>query len=545
MKRILAAMVALTTLFSLTACGGKTQNTPAPPPVVEGPSQAELAVQADLDAYSAREETAADTAALDAPLSLTAEGLTAVEEAVAGLAVDYPYQEIAQLETAYAAYRALPAWEDSPSFGVLDGLDAQTLYERVKAANKSHETDLLGDGGHMYIALDDDYLWGVCEVLCDTLNREVSEWDFGAQMPSIDYNIANLQIFQNRVGFNNAAVSNDGVLMVQPTMTEGMATIVDNEDSPSITIAHETEHLLQKQSNLRMAALGVDRAYGFCFYLPELPVNSMFFTWMIEASAEKLAVQLYDCEPTTYFSKISYLDSLTVPTLLAGADSQAVPRLTQQPSLDAVFDLFGCETEAEQMELLRCLYDIEVIQTQPEDFFAEFQRQTGREITEEDGLVEVQRALKAPACLTMSKLFYRDLARSLAEQELTLREVFYLMSMWEFDLNNHLGYDDETRLDTTAPFMAAYTELQMGFFDALAAGTDRSAEELRELFAAYLCRCEVPKVSILYGNEAWTKGPEIGAVSAESNDFLDEYYRTVSQRKTIPVYRAAELLVAG
>lgn len=545
MKRILATMVALTTLVSLTACGGKTQSTPTPPPVVEEPSRAELAVEADLESYSAREETAADAALLDTSVSLTAEGLPAIEEAVAALAVDYPYQEIAQLETAYAAYRALPAWEDAPSSGVLDGLDAQTLYDRVKVAIEDHETDWLEDGGRLYVPLDDEYLRWVCEVLCDTLDQELAGWDFGAQLPSIDYNIANLRIFKNSVGYSNAAVADDGVLMVQPTTTEGMVTISSNEDAPAITVAHETEHLLQKQSNPRMEAQGVDRSYGFCRRMPELPVNSMFFTWMVEGAAEKLAVRLYDCEPTIYFSKISYLDSLTVPTLLTGADPQAVPRLTQQPSLDAVFQLLGCETEADQMELLRCLYAIEVIQTQPEDFFAEFQRQTGREITEEDGLVEVQRALKAPACLTMSKLFYRELAQCLTERELTLREVFYLMSMWEFDLNNHLGYDDETRLDTTAPFMAAYTELQMDFFDELAAGTDRSAEELRELFASCLCRCEVPKISLFHGNEAWTKGPELRVISAESNDFLNEYYRTVSQKKTIPVYRAAELLAAN
>lgn len=541
-RKLRSAILTMFVMLCLTACGGQAQHTSAPPPAVETLSPAELAIAADLEAYSAKEETEADRILLDTSVSLTAESLADMEKAAAELDIDYPYGEISQLKTAYAAYRALPSLEEGLISGVLEDLDPQTLYERVKAANDGHESNWLEDGGHVYIPLDDEYLQWACEVICDTLDQELSGWNFEEQMFSIDYNIAHLKIFKNSAGYSNAAVSDDGIMTIQPVFTESMTTIVNNENAPSVTLAHETEHLLQKHANPRMEALGADRAFGFCYHLPELTVNSLFYTWMIEAAAEKLAARLYNCPPQTYLAKIGYLDSLTIPTLLAGADPQAVPRLTQQPSLDVVFDLFGCENESERMELLNCLYAIEVIQTEPEDFFAEFTRQTGREVTE-DELVTVKRGLKAPACLTMSKLFYRALARRLTEQALSLREVFYLMSVWEFDLSSHLAYDDETRLATTGSFLTSYVELQRCFFEALSAGTGRPAAELQALFGAYLCRCEIPTKSLLYGNEAWTEGPEIPGVSAAGNAFLDEYYRTVSQSRTVPVYRAAEILL--
>ena len=126
---------------------------------------------------------------------------------------------------------------------------------------------------------------------------------------------------------------------------------------------------------------------------------------------------------------------------------------------------------------------------------------------------------------------------------MTLRELFYRMSMWEFDLSGHILYDDEMRLTDTEEFLSGYTALQDCFFDALAASSGRTAEELREAFTAYLCRCEVPRKSLLHGDEAWTKGVSISAVSPEGNAFLDGFYETVSQNKTVPVYLATEILL--
>ena len=43
--------------------------------------------------------------------------------------------------------------------------------------------------------------------------------------------------------------------------------------------------------------------------------------------------------------------------------------------------------------------------------------------------------------------------------------------------------------------------------------------------------------------EVWTKGVSIPAVSPEGNAFLDGFYETVSQNKTVSVYAAAEILL--
>ena len=277
----------------------------------------------------------------------------------------------------------------------------------------------------------------------------------------------------------------------------------------------------------------------------DLTVNSLYNTWFVEASAERLAAAFYGTDPTTYKTMIGYLDSLTMPTLLRGKRPLEVPRLSQQPYLETVFSFFDCQSEDEQWELLNLLYAVELIQVSPDDFWEDYAAAYGLDIAakSEDDLAVLRKSLKPPVCLTLSRYFYRDLSRLLAEESITLRELFYLMSMWEFDLSGHILYDDEGRLADTAQFLCTYTDLQNVFFEALAASSGLTAQVLRETFTAYMCRCEVPRRSILKGDEAWRQGIYISAVTQEGNNFLDTFYETVSQNKTVPVYLAAEFLL--
>lgn len=544
MRRALSVLLVAGIVISLAGCwGGKGYVAPSATPTPEK-TRAQRAIESMLARYDGTEEGEEERALLDREVALTAEGLQAVEEYLDGVAVEYPFTDITRVDSAFEQYLALSALaEDGGGDGeaLLNALPMSTdeLLELVKANNEEFLA-VPGIKNSMYRPLEEDYLEWVCEVVADTLNRELAEVDFGAQLGSIAWNVENLKILKGG-SVANASYTKGSVMQVRKSGAESMVAITGEEMAAHMTVTHEVEHLLQNMSEPAQRALGLEQCYGFSYNWADMAVNSLYFTWFTEASAERLSAAFYDTQPTTYASMISYLDSLTLPTLLRGSQPLDTPRLSQQSTLEAVFEHFGCETEEERFELLNMLYGIELIQTTPEGFWEVYTAETGLE-QNDDSIGALRREIKEPVCITMSRYFYRDLARCIAAGEMTLRELFYLISMWEFDLNTHIIYEDETRIDTTATFLAGYTGMQDAFFEALAESCGMTAQELCEAFCAYLCRCRVPERSLLYGDEEWTDGVYIRVASDDANRFMDEYYSDVSQNKTVPVRVAAEIL---
>ena len=355
----------------------------------------------------------------------------------------------------------------------------------------------------------EDYFSWVCQVVTDTVNQELSGTDFGVQLASIDWNLANLKILQGST-FANASYQKGSLMQVRPSGADGMVGITGDEMEAHKTVTHEAEHLLQNMAEPMQEELGISQNDGFTYQWDDLEINFLYWIWLIEASAERLAAVFYGPEPSTYGSMLGYLDSLTRPALLRGKQLIEVPRLSQQPYLETVFAFFDCQSKEEQWELLNLLYAVELIQVTPDDFWEDYAAVYGLDVAakSEDDLAVLRKSLKPSVCLTLSRYFYRDLSRLLAEEEMTLRELFYLMSMWEFDLSGHILYDDEGQLEDTEQFLCAYTDLQDRFFVALAVSSGLTVQALREAFTVYLCRCEVPRKSILQGDEAW---PALGA----------------------------------
>ena len=538
-KKILAVLL---TALMLASCGQKAVPSSSVSVSSAPLSQEQLDIQAALAKWENTQESSRETALLDQKVSLTSQDFSLFLQALEG-PVSYPYEEYFQLSQAYERYLALGDWKRPGENQVLteEPLTADRLYELVKGNNQTHrETNNIITSGYYYSDLEEEYLQWACQVICDTVNGELERWDFGPRLACIDQNLADLAIFKNDMGFQNATYTNEGVMTLQPAFIESMIAISDNDLASHLTVTHEVEHLLQKLPNQGYEALGVDRSYGFCYWWDDLPVNSLYNSWFAEASAERLAALFYDTQPTTYAAMLGYLDSLCQMALPLDIQPEEIPRLSQQPHLETVFSLFGRETPQEQLEFLKLLYAIEIIQQEPADFWEHYTSLTGREKSEAEN-VAIKRQVKAAACLTMSRIYYENLARRLAQEELTLRELFYLVSVWEFDLNMHLIYEDETRIEDNAPFFTGYLAMQEPFWQLVASKAGCSQEELEELYTASHCRLRIPKRSLLYGDEIWD-GLEIAGLSQEANDFLDSYYQNTSASKTVTVAQAAEIL---
>ena len=153
----------------------------------------------------------------------------------------YPYEEIIQLETAYARYLALEHPEDSKSYRMVSALpiSSDAMLEHVKANNDAYLA-VRSIENSVFRPLEDDYLAWVCEVVADTVNRELTEQDFGDRLTSVDWNLKNLKILTGRT-VANASYLSGSLMQVRPSGTDAMVTITGDEMAAHKTITHEVE----------------------------------------------------------------------------------------------------------------------------------------------------------------------------------------------------------------------------------------------------------------------------------------------------------------
>jgi len=159
----------------------------------------------------------------------------------------------------------------------------------------------------------------------------------------------------------------------------------------------------------------------------------------------------------------------------------------------------------------------------------------------EGELIQLKIELKNAVCQTISKYFYRNLSRLLSENQMTLRELFYLITVFEYNLHLHITYSDESRSEAIRLFMESYTLLQQTLFDCLGERLGLMPEELYESFTAFHYRTELSKDTILRGKAEW-HSLSIEPLNQEANNFLYEFSRSVMIKKTIPVRAMVNIL---
>jgi hypothetical protein len=506
-------------------------------------SETEQAVEAILSAFE--EETEPDPL-LERAFTFSGEDAAFIRENIGRLTVEYPYANISETEKAYARYCEQPSLTKREPVGLLANgvLDFDELYTAVQ--NNNAEYKKTGTGKMNYPLLDDEYVRWVIEIICKSLNRELGRYDFRANMGETDSIVSNLKILTG-IGLNNAAITDDGCLIISPQLVENMIWISGNDAADEITVAHECEHILQKLSDAARSELGADRAYGFCRRFTDLEVNSLYINWFLEAAAEKLAIALYDSEPTTYTTKIGYLDSLTYIYMLdeniAPID---IPRLSQQFGLDRVFEMLKMDTYERKTEFLNMLWAVNVQQESPEDFMAAYAASLGYDADYAFGdeeLAPLRVEMKTPALSTLSKYFYEELADAAAKNSVSLEDLFLLISVFEADMNYHVdSYTDEYRRESIEDMMRVYISAQDAFFEKIAEKLDVSADRICAAFDAYNAAVHFPitKSYIESRNEDYTD-VEILWLPDEENKFVTEQMLDVAYRHTISVRQMLEI----
>lgn len=467
-------------------------------------------------------------------ISLTSDKVAQLNKDIYELENEYAYNEISNVEAAYKRYQQSTSKENSINSIIKNNkVDADELYNLVLKNNKAY---LESDRYTLYTEFDNSTIKEIVNNLVYAINIELANNEFPDQIDDLSINLSQLTVFKSPT-MANAYITEDNCLVVSLSSVETMKGVSGNKLADKIVYAHEAEHFLQKGAKESRDIAGANSIYGFCRSFEDLKVNSLYYNWLIEGSAESLGAKMFDSDPTTYKYKIGYINSLTLAKL---TDQQFqiddIERTTQQSSLDYVFNMFNATTYSQKIEILNMLEAIEIVQEEPEDFMNLYKERLGHEIAEAD-LVELKVNLKNNLCTTMSKIFYTNLSERLQKGDAKVEDVFMLIATYESKLNTHIAYGKQENYSTRKEFINNYVTIQDMFFNELANSLNLKIDDIKGAYEAYNDSIEVESTLFSY---VYNYKLDNRLLDKDKNAFLSNIFNKTLYQKTISINKVLQ-----
>ena len=104
-------------------------------------------------------------------------------------------------------------------------------------------------------------------------------------------------------------------------------------------------------------------------------------------------------------------------------------------------------------------------------------------------------------------------------ERISLQDVFWLINVFEADMNWHLSYDDAARWEENQTFVTGYTDIQDAFFRMLEESGCLTRQELTERFFRYA-------LVIQEADGSYRRNCGLAFMSGEDRNFLSEFMLT-------------------
>ncbi|MBR4309045.1 MAG: hypothetical protein IKT58_05570 [Oscillospiraceae bacterium] len=462
MKKRMFVMASLLLAVALLCSCGKKKPSPQPQLLTDF-SQRELSFQ-----FSAHPSDS---------LRLSAEGAALVLDTLEAIQPDYPYQNLYELEEVKSRLN-FDASVAQHGGSISRPLTGEKLYEQVTKNN----TAFLEDKPFNLKSVDPDYVSKLCEFIVQiilTMEEKYPDLDWNR----IYCNLSNLKILYNVGTFSYAQVNENMVLALSETNT-GILLRMEGDDGFTRVLVHEIMHIMQIGCLCENIENSVRRA-GISMYWDDFPMNTTDWTWMVEGSAERQMCNLTGGEAVSYQYKMDYLCSMTTSVLLRDSvQADTMESLCFYDDPELLFEVFGCETQAQREELLNMMITLQILQMQPDYFHSVLKEQTGIDLkNDSDAMDQFSYSLKPDICISLAKEFYENLTLFLRSIELSCNDLFFLINFFEGHIHPHLRYTAEGTEEINRSFMDSYRELRGALFTALEA--DNPGMDLTALYEAY------------------------------------------------------------
>ena len=454
-------------------------------------------------------------------INFTTNNYNSIKNYLDSLNITYEYEKLYKFDESLTEYNKLSLVNTHSS--ELKNIAVDELYNVILKNNKEYKKT---SKTSIYKELSNSEIREICSLIVETANKYIKE-NKNINPDRLKCVLSNLKMYKQTSAVANAFVTDDNCLIISPNMLQ-VANMINGKGTKEDIFIHEIVHFLQKGCNCDLNKnTNLKRNFGFSYAFNNLEVNSLDFTWIYEASAEKNMMNLTGHDPLVYKNMIGYLESLSLVNLLN--DSYSVndtEELSFKRDLKDLYTYFNVTTDRDKKEILNMMYSIEVMQQAPIDFYNVLEKNTGR--TKDSALVdEVNYTVKVSICETLSKLFYKNLAKNLVNKDAALEDVFYLISLFENDLNSHIKYKDSTKYSYNDRFIETYLNIQDNFFYELSKSTGYSQEEIENKFDGYTAH-------IKEGNNY-----SLSFLSKEKVNYLEEREAAMNLSATVSIRDAS------
>lgn len=422
--------------------------------------------------------------------------------------VIYDYENIYNFDSALKEYNKLSLVNTHNND--LKNLNENELYNLILENNKKYKKN---NNSSIYKELSSKEIKKIVNIILTTVN-DFNKSNSDISVDRIKCVLSDLKLFIQKSSMSNAFVTNDNCLVISPNMMK-FANTINGEGTEEDVLKHEIVHLLQKGCNCDLNEnQNLKRNFGICYGFKDIEINSLDFTWFYEASAEKNMVNYTGHSPLVYKNMIGYLESLSIVNLVS--DSYKVndtEELSFKRSINDLYKYFDVTTESDKKEVLNLMYSIEVMQQAPDAFYKLLEKQTGK--SKDSVLIdEINYTVKGSICETLTKLFYKNLSKKIVNEDVSLGDIFYLISIFENDINNHILYNSEQKYNYNEKFINKYVDIQDNFFFELSKSLKCSQEQIEEFYNDYN--------SVIKQGQTNIKNYTLNFLEQEKKDYLTE-----------------------
>lgn len=511
-RRFLAALLAVTLLLSLTACGAEdTQSAAVQQDSVPTQQTVPSAQSSAPTQTKPKVELPELSDAIDEPLTLAPQQADAFYAFLDTQRPEYEWFGLYDFET------ALTCWEQVGDYtsvgpGILKNgrLDRDAFLYRLQQNNAQFLTTT---GTTRYSALSDSDFSKVFGIVCTGIEQMLA---MGTDEALLDEKLGDLKVLSGSMAANGIMTHQDTILAINPKSVEAFQNASGEADKFTGTVLHEVMHLGQISSDAERTRQGITVRVGPCIQWEELTPYALFWEWYVEGSAEHLKMDLREeAVPSVYEPFVRTLNTMSV-ALLPAYDPATIYRQTLNADLSQFFALFGADTREEQIEIMRMMCAFDVAMAQPDTFDAAYKERYGTPLG--DRLSYNERQIGS-ACLTLSGVFYRQLCGT-AAQETSLSELFSLIAAYETQMSRTARYQNNT--DRNRPLIDGYCVIQTAFFEQLAACVGMTTEDVRGQYLSW------------YYNSTVVQTPHLPAARQEwLQEQMESYAEQFQKQKAI------------
>ena len=448
-----------------------------------------------IDIITSNEFRVYDDAILSTPITLNNVNYIEFLNKVNQGDFSFEYAEYYGLEEALALYNSTKVVKTTSST-LLDAsgkLDAGKLQQKVLENNKAY----MSQGKDAINAFYSDISTSDLTMICKTIAEVVNSGFNGTDIAKVANTLMDMKCFQRTGSASNAYVTNDLTFVYNPNMSglyadmqEIQGTVNSKEDTLKQIITHEVMHIIQYAASDTNAKNGLESGICRMYNVPnedaKVPVDSLWNSWLLEAAAELGMSDYTNTAPGTYAKKISYAKSYNLSRFNElDLGTQAIEDVAFNHTLEEAYSDLELNTPEEQREFLNFLYSIEITQSDPEDFWANYTAKTGITPTEQEKL-GIRMDIRTGAVKFLTRQFYNNLANSIQEGKVNdLGTVFYLIRNWELDVYGHLEYTKTASYEHATDFITWHAQVQNDLFSALAQSNNMTAENIQSQYTEY------------------------------------------------------------